>query len=208
MCSVDAANVCVCLKRVRRYAASWRGARVAVKKLLSYIDPTLVRACAAVACCVLRLPLLLLLTMCVRAAYRVEKRVYFDDSLFKSSQRHQVHWYGALMLLLLSQHDNAALLGACVDHSQICIVTELQRCSVYDAIVARKESFTIREIMRMLYQVLLLLLLCARCRVCVLMLYSAAVCVRSVALAHGGRDSSRHCSTQLLARRAQQRVCV
>jgi hypothetical protein len=33
-----------------RFAAEWRGARVAVKKLLSFIDPTLVSTCARVVC--------------------------------------------------------------------------------------------------------------------------------------------------------------
>jgi hypothetical protein len=37
---------------VCRFAADWRGARVAVKKLSSYIDPTLVRAVLLLgACC-------------------------------------------------------------------------------------------------------------------------------------------------------------
>jgi hypothetical protein len=45
--------------------------------------------------------------------------------------------------------------GACIENSQVCIVTELQRCSVYYAIVEHKESFTMREILTILYQVCL-----------------------------------------------------
>jgi hypothetical protein len=35
----------------RRFAAEWRGARVAVKKLYSYIDPVLVRDCSVLCMC-------------------------------------------------------------------------------------------------------------------------------------------------------------
>jgi len=89
------------------FAAEWRGARVAVKKLYSYIDPVLLTELKSECA---------LMTRC-------------------------------------SNHPNVIkFIGTCIENAQICIVTELQRCSVFDAVVERKEAFTKRDILRILYQ--------------------------------------------------------
>jgi hypothetical protein len=36
--------------------------------------------------------------------------------------------------------------------NQFCIVTELMRCSVFDALIVRKESITVADTIRILHQ--------------------------------------------------------
>jgi hypothetical protein len=43
--------------------------------------------------------------------------------------------------------------GASFENNQFCIVTELLRCSVFDAIVVRKESTVVKDLLRILHQV-------------------------------------------------------
>jgi hypothetical protein len=58
------------------------------------------------------------------------------------------------ILVRCSEHDeNAASTGACIENSLVCIVTELQRCSVFHAIVEYKESFTMQQMRKIVYQV-------------------------------------------------------
>jgi len=88
------------------YAAEWRGARVAAKRLLAHLTPTLMndlnRECA-------------LLTHC-------------------------------------SNHPNIVrFVGACIEADLVFILTELHRCSMHDAFILRKESFTVGQTMKMLF---------------------------------------------------------
>jgi hypothetical protein len=72
--------------------------------------------------------------------------------------------------------------GACLEESQICIVTELQRCSVHDAVVERKEAFSQQDIVRILYQVESVCA-CVSAETCV----PYTVSLWCAASAHGGR---------------------
>jgi len=89
------------------FAAEWRGARVAVKKLMAFVD----------------------------AEQLVELRSE------------------CALMARCSNHPNVVkFIGACADNNQFCIVTELLRCSVHDAFITRKETFSVADTLRVLHQ--------------------------------------------------------
>jgi hypothetical protein len=65
------------------------------------------------------------------------------------------------------------------------MVTELLRCSVYDAFVVRNEAFTVADALRILQQARI-----ARHFACDLTLSGVTVGVRCFTFTHGGRPTS------------------